>query len=92
MEKEEIENIARMIRHADWYYHYSDDYGVWARGESETKKVRNYVKSKDWTKDNYEKLIEVFFKDTQDGRYGERLDAYVEDWTNRIKSLTGVTE
>lgn len=92
MEEEEIKKIAIMIKTADWYYNYSDDYGVWAAGEKKVKEVTNYVRSKDWNKTDYEKLIKVFFKDTFDGKYGEKVSSDVEYWTKKIKFLTGVAE
>lgn len=90
MTKEEIRTIASKIYSTDWYYNYSDDYGVYERGRLQCENTRNTVKSYEWNDVNYNHLIESFFEMCLNYfRDGIIPDDFREAWTKRINSLTG---
>ena len=43
----ELEEYKQQLRKHDWYYYYSDDHGVWSRGESEANRMRSIANQSD---------------------------------------------
>lgn len=47
----EASKIANLINQADWYYHYTDDYSAYLRGEASVGKVRHAAEERLYTDD-----------------------------------------
>ena len=39
-----LEQYKKELAHHDWYYYFSDDHGVWQRGESESSRIFGLAK------------------------------------------------
>jgi hypothetical protein len=39
-----IEDFKKLLANHDWYYHFSDDHGVWQRGEREVAEIKFALK------------------------------------------------
>jgi hypothetical protein len=39
-----LADLAQALKHHDWYYEYSDDHGVWSRGNSRGQAIQSEIK------------------------------------------------
>jgi hypothetical protein len=39
-----LEKLEKLLQHHDWYYNYSDDYGVWHRGQETADDIARLIK------------------------------------------------
>lgn len=70
--------VIKKISSTDWNYQYSDDYGVYLRGQASVAKIKKWINEREWTSEdiemikheamNYLKLNESY-KEFPQGRY-----------------------
>lgn len=57
-----IEDFKKMLDSHDWYYYFSDDHGVWQRGEREVAQIKYVLKNgTDEMKKMYNKYHASYF-------------------------------
>jgi hypothetical protein len=39
-----LNEFTNLLKNHDWYYHFSDDHGVWSRGEREVARINAILK------------------------------------------------
>lgn len=82
----EASKIANLINQADWYYHYTDDYSAYLRGEASVGKVRHLAEEKVYTDDEVD-LIKHEIENILKLNYGKK-----ELYEKRYKYLTEKVE
>lgn len=80
--EEQANDWIHRIRRVDWYYNYSDDYGVWARGQAECEAIRKSAANANLTDEEVQTIIDVFLVKSINEK-PETVDFVIE----RIKSV-----
>ena len=40
-----LQDFKRLLENHDWFYHFSDDHGVWVRGERQVAEINHALKN-----------------------------------------------
>jgi hypothetical protein len=71
-------DIIHRISSTDWNYQYSDDYGVYLRGQASVAKIKKWINEREWTSEDIEMIkheamnylkLSGSYKDFPQGRY-----------------------
>jgi hypothetical protein len=90
--EQKIEELAGMIVYTDWYYNYSDDYGVWQRGRDEVNFVNKTFKEIVLSESDIENLkLKVLEKLQKTHSYGgvirkESYNYFMEKFSHLVES------
>lgn len=87
-EKDDAMELIGRMRRIDWYYHYSDDYSVWSRGQNEVDKLISDLSNLNLTEKDLANLKEASHIYNQvSHKEQEKLDLANSDWDSRLDWL-----